>query len=72
MNIIFTRKITISMPYGNLIFFSKLNQLSKEIEKKNTSKKKKKAGQDGVFIYMYLLTSGFHQYMILQNMLTIC
>lgn len=35
MNIIFTRKITISMPYGNLIFFFKLNQLSKEIEKKH-------------------------------------
>lgn len=33
--------------------------------KKNTSKNKKKAGQDGVFIYMCLFTSGFHQFMIL-------
>lgn len=53
------------MPHGNLIYFFQTESTFERNGKKNTSKNKKKAGQDGVFIYMCLFTSGFHQYMIL-------
>lgn len=64
MNKIFTKNHNFNALRKFDIFF-KLNQLSKEMKKNPPSKNKKKAGQDGVFIYMYLFTSGFHQYMIL-------
>lgn len=41
------------------------------MKKKHQQEQEKKAGHDGVFIYMYLLTSGFYQFLILKNMLTI-
>lgn len=71
MNIVFTRKITLSMPYGNLIFFSNWINFRKKWKKKHQQEQEKKAGHDGVFIYMYLLTSGFYQLLILKKMLTI-
>lgn len=53
------------MPYENSIFFFKLNQRKKKKNEKYTPTKNKKAGQGGVFIYMYLLTSGINQCMSL-------
>lgn len=64
MNKIFTKNHNFNALRKFDIFFQTESTFERN-EKKKPSKNKKKAGQDGVFIYMYLFTSGFHQYMIL-------